>query len=264
MKRTALTCLIAVFLCTPAIADPDGKNLLEVLDEWSPAGSLSFTWQEYYIGLRVSRVFYEDSMLWTDLYLNLPKGFFVDLWWSADLQDSDLSSTGGDELDTTLGWQNKLFGLDAMVSVSQYTCLPSKGFWGEGHAWSQDLILSKTFKVSERHTVTPAFWIGYLSFNDDFMKGALYMLPNVKHIWEEPFGIKRLTFSHTAMLAWDDGFVNNSSDGIFLRWMPGLNWKLSDNLTLTAPGAIVVEPLTDPHDGRGDELSLNFSLAYHF
>jgi len=264
MERTLWVCLVAVFLCVPVWADPDGKDLAEVIEEWSPHGSLSFTWQQQYIGLRVSSIFYDDSMLWTDLYLNLPKNFFVDLWWSADLQDSDLSSTGGDEFDTVIGWRTKLFGLDAVISVSNFTVLPEGGFCGDGHAWSPDLILSKTIKVNEKHTVTPAFWMGYLSFYDDFEKGALYTLPNIRHDWEEPLGIQKLTFSHTVMFAWDDGFVNNSSDGLFLRWTPAFNWQLSDCLTLTAPGAIIVEPLTDPHDGRGDEFSLNFSLAYHF
>jgi len=264
MKRMAMVCLVVMLQCVSVIADPNGKNLAEITEEWSPHGFLSTTWQQQYIGLRVSGVFYKESMLWTELYLNLPNNFFMDLWWSADLQDSDLSSTGGDEFDTTFGWQTKFFGLDAMVSVSQFTCLPSKGFLGEGHAWSPDLILSKSFKINEKHTVTPAFWIGYLSFNDDFWKGALYTLPNIRHDWKEPFGIEKLTFSHTVMFPWDDGFIANSSDGLFFRWMPAFNWQLSKHLTLTAPGVIIVEPITDPHDGRGDEISLNFSLAYHF
>jgi len=254
---------IVVLVCSCTVsANPDGKNLD---GEWDPEGYLSVTWQERYIGLRVSGLFYEDPMLWTELFLNLPKGFFADFWLSTDTQDGDINSSWGDEFDFTLGWMTSWNKLDVIISASQYVCLPSNHLWGSGNAWSADLIVSRDVESPWKdHSFTLSFWTGYLAMNDEFEKGAAYLLPNVKHTWKHPFGIGGCTFSQTAMFAWDDGFNSNSSDGVFLRWMPSLNWKLTDSLNLTAPGFIWVNPLTDPHDGRGEEKSVNFAINYSF
>ncbi|MFA4960357.1 MAG: hypothetical protein WC548_01715 [Candidatus Pacearchaeota archaeon] len=188
----------------------------------------------------------------------------MNLWWSNDLQDWDLASSSGDEFDITIGWQTKVFGLDLMTSASQYTCLPNPGFWGEGHALSGDVIMSRTIPLTEKQKVTPALWVGYLSMNTSLDGSSIYVLPNVKHNWVNPFGIEQLTFSQTLMFPWDNGFMGNDPDGWFVRWMPALNWKLSKHLTLTAPSAIILEPIIKPHDGRDSATSLNFSLTYDF
>ena len=68
------------------------------------------------------------------------------------------------------------------------------------------------------------------------------------------------------MLVWDDGFdpPGNSSDGWFLNYQVGLDWVLSEHATLTAPGFTGLLALTDPHDGRESEASLNFGLKFSF
>lgn len=239
-------------------------NVLQAEERWNPHGYISSTLQERYIGLRVSSNFYNDWMHWTEAYIDLPDGFFLDVWNSRDIGDNEIASTSGDEIDLTIGWQKDLLGFNATLSVNQYICPPFKEAWGKSNASSQDLVLSKRFLIGKKHTITPSLWIGYISMNDEFEKGAFFTLPNIKHNWENPFNIDLLNFSQTIMLAWDDGFCNNSSDGLFLRWMPGLNWKISDCLTITAPGVIVLQPLTNTHDARGREASINFSATYKF
>ena len=256
-----LGCIILTMLSVSVFAESESS-----IDpkKWEPHGFISSTFQEKYVGLRVSRNFYDDPMHWTEAYLDLPNNFFLDVWWSIDLQDDEISSTWGDEVDFTLGWQSKLWDMDAVFSVSQYICAPFGELWGKSNAWSQDFILSKKISLNEDHSITPSFWVGYISINDNFEEGAMFTLPNIKHEWKKPFGIENLTFSQTAMLAWDDGFCDNSSDGLFLRYTPALNWQISDRLSITAPGAILLNPLTDPHDGRGSETSLSASIAYKF
>ena len=261
MKRKVwIECMIVLLVCGSALfAKPD-----EFTEKWEPHGELSFTFEEQYIGLRVSKVLYDRSVLWSNLYLDLPGGFYLNGWWSVDLQDDEVSSTWADEFDSTLGYKWKINDFDASISASLYNIIPLRKWWNE-NVWSQDFTLSKTFSYGD-HSISPEFWIGWISETNDFESGSLFMLPNVKHFWKEPFGIEKLTFSQTIMLAWDDGFnmCGNKSDGIFIRWMPGLNWEIGKNTTLVAPAITILGALTDPHDGRGGETSLNFSLIHRF
>lgn len=259
MKLKLLVVLSVVFCVqvTPAFSQ-------DKLEEWEPHGSLSFTLQERYFGLRNSRILNDDWMLWTNLYLDLPRGFFTNIWWSVGLDDDEISSNYGDEVHPTFGWKGKICDLDMSISATLINLYPVEKWWHDD-AWVQSFTLSKSFSCGN-HVIRPEFWVEWLSKTDDFDNGALVLLPNIKHFWKKPFDIDKLTFSHTTMLVWDDGFdkCKNSSDGLFFRWQGGLEWELSKNTKLILPGLTVLTPLTDPHDGRGGETSLNFAIRYSF
>ncbi len=261
MKEKVLIACVVFLVWAPIMFAESDSWLFDDIDLH---GTLSSSWMQRYLGLRVSRVLYDKPMLWTDLYLDLPNGFFVDALWSLDLQDDELSSSRGDEFDPTIGYKWKMGDLDASVSATMFNTFPLRKWW-DGNVWAQDFSLSRSFSFWN-HTISPEFRIGYISKTKDFDEGALYLLPNIKHSWKNPLGIRGLTFSQTIMLAWDDGFdpPGNDSDGVFLRWTSGLGWKVGENTTLVAPSFTLLTPIRDSNDGRGEETSLGFSLIKRF
>jgi len=55
----------------------------------------------------------------SDLLTQLPKNFYLDAFWSVGLNDNNLSSDAGDEIDWTVGWGTKVFdklGIDLHIS----------------------------------------------------------------------------------------------------------------------------------------------------
>ena len=126
-----------------------------------------------------------------------------------------------------------MFGLDASASVSMFNILPLNKWWS-GNILVQDFTLSKSF-TSGDHTIRPELLIGWISQTDDFSDGSLFVLPNMKHTWEEPFRAEHLTFSQGITMAWDDGFnpAGNNSDGLFLRWDPALSIGLNEKIFLS-------------------------------
>lgn len=250
----------------PEFPERDWRDpLLSNGPRWQPHGRVSFTLQQQYLGLRVSRSFHDSWVLWTDAALELPQGFYLGLWHYLGLDDTDLSSNGGDELDPYLGWKGSLAGLDFRLETIYFNLHPIER-WYEGDTWAQSAAVSKKFELGSGHSLRPEAQVDWLSFADDFVNGALVLLPNVKHEWQAPFGISTLTFGQKVWLAWDDGFdgPKNSSDGLFLRYDAGLHWQLTEHVTLTAPGFTGLLALTDPHDGRGSEASLNVGLKFSF
>ena len=149
-------------------------------EPWQPHGSLSFTLQQRYIGLRVSRVLHDTWMLWTDAVLKLPYGFYLEGWWSYGLDDHDASSNGGDEFDPIVGWQGEFGGLYFHLA-SVYFNLHPLGQWYHGDVWSQMLAVGKTVPLVEDHSLRLEGVIEWLSEADDFTNGALVLRPNIGH-----------------------------------------------------------------------------------
>lgn len=259
MKLKLLVVLSVVFCMQAIPAFSQDK-----LKKWEPHGFLSLTYQEKYLGFRVSRNIYDDSILWSEAYLDLPGGFFTDLWWSTDLQDNEISSTGGDEIDPTLGWKGNICDFDVSVSATLFNIIPI-GKWWHDDVWVQTFTLSKSYSYG-KHTIRPEFRIEWLSEVDYFGGGSLVLMPNITHSWKRLLDIDELTFSHTTYLAWDDGFdmCKNDSDAVFLRWQGGLEWELSKNLKFIFPGLTVLAPIKNAHDGRGWEKAFNFAFVYKF
>lgn len=234
---------------------------------WQPHGHLSFTLQQQYLALRISRSLHDSWVLWTDAAFELPQGFYLGAWSYMGLDDNDLSSNSADELDPYVGWKGSLLGLDFRLESIYFNLHPIET-WYEGDAWAQSSAIAKKFDLPwSGHSLRLEAQLDWLSKADDFENGALILLPNITHAWEHPFGVQTLKFQHKAWLVWDDGFdgPKNSSDGLFLRYDAGLYWELkSDEVVLMFPGFTGLLALTDPHDGRENEASLNFGLKFSF
>ncbi len=265
MKKLFIVIIVLSVLGTAIVLRAEEKEI------WKPSGYLSFQLQQRYIGLCVSRLIHDDELLWSEFNLNLPKGFFVDLWYSYGLDDNNISSNYGDEIETQIGWAGDLFkNINLGLSITLFNTYPI-GDWWDGDIWLQTFTISKKFEILKHHFLTPKFQIDWISETNKFKDGATVLLPSINYSWQEPFGLERLTLFQQVTLAWDDGinFANNNSDGFFFRWEPNLCWELykgkhNNSLIMTLPGITILTPLCDTHDNRKKEISWNCALKYTF
>jgi len=251
--------IFALFVCSPTThADIETNS-------WLLNGSLSISLQERYIGIRVSRVLYDGVSLWSDLTVNLPKGFYVNVWNHYGIGDRVVSKQPG-ELDLTLGWRQSVpwLGLEVGLATTYLNNSPLD-LWWERDAWAQSAILSKTYTFGQ-YTLKPQLRVEWISRTTDIGGGALVLMPNVSHTWRRVFGIKPLSFIHQIFVIHDDGFdlPKNDSEGYFLRWNAGLRWQLNKRTILTLPSFIAQVPIHRGDDGRGKASSWGSSLVFSF
>lgn len=269
MHKILVFCLFSLTSSLPfgvAAQDQTPDDLSNFfMEDRELSGSISFTWQSDYIAKRVSRNIADEQMLWTDFTLNLPiEGTWVNFWHSWGFEDGDFDSSFGDEFDITLGWTGELTDdINAKFYVSYFNLFELED-WGKNDmlVYASDFSLDPL--VWGEHSFTPGIQIEWLSVADEPLDGALAVFPYVTHKWEEAFGIESLTLKQTARLSWDDGFnlPGNSSDGLFFRYDAGLDWKLGNSgWTLTLPHVTYLTPLTDPSDGRGEEIGIGISIS---
>ena len=253
MKKILLS-LVVVFFSVPAFCNDD---------VWNLNGFFSVTVQERYFAPNLPENFHDDSMLWSELFLELPHGFYFDVWHSYGLDDSDVSSNFGDEFDLSLGWNHSFdsFNLDAYVSYYNIYKLEQ---W-----WSQDLIyfatvFSKEYVVCENHIVSPYVESGWITFLEDFDSGALVFTPGVSHAWMYPCGIYSLVFEENFSVIWNSGIFATEPEDVSLKYDLGFNWQLTESLTLTAPGLEVLLPVNHSNEFRKFDTSLSVTLSYAF
>ena len=232
---------------------------------WTPTGSLFSSLQERYIALRVTRVLYDGLSLQSEITVNLPKGFYVDLWNHAGIGENVVSKQPK-EIDMTFGWQEKLplYGLEVGLSGTFFNNSPL-GLWWKNDALAQTATLSKTF-VRGNHTLRPQLRVEWISRATDIGGGALILMPNIAHVWKHPFGITPMSTANQMFVIHDDGFdpPKNDSEGYFLRWHSGLRWQLGKRMTLTIPSFIAQIPLRKGNDGRGQATSWGTAMSFSF
>src|SRR3989344_4643566 len=232
---------------------------------WSPNGSWSLSLQERYIAIRVSRVPHNGLSLWSDLNINLPEGFYVNIWDHHGIEGRDKSKQP-DELDLAFGWRRQISWYDLEVGLAtSYLNNSPLGLWLTHDALSQAATISKTYAFGQ-HTLKPQIRVEWMSLATDFDGGSFILMPNVSHVWRQPFSTKPLCFTHPLFMVHDDGFVGpkNDSEGYFLRWNAGLRWQLSKRMTLTLPSYAAQIPLHKGNDGRGQATSWGTMLTWSF
>ena len=232
-------------------------------DGWVPNGFLFVGWQEQYLATRISRNLSPEPVLWTELFVNLPKGFFLDIWSSVDAADNGVKTKFGDEVNFTLGWKGTFTEMDVAVSAGYLNIAPLDA-WGRDDVMVQSLFISKLFEF-ERHSLLPEFRIEHLSPTEDLGGGGVFFLPNITHVWKKPFGIRSLSFSQQWKFVWQEGkFKNNDPNGKFVQLDAALVWNAVKNVEIV-PGVRTFFTVGDANDGRSDvEVSPNVTIKFFF
>ena len=191
---------------------------------------------------------YDGPVVQTDLLINLPRGFYVDLWWSAGLDNSDLDGGLDDEVDYTVGWAGKAKGLDLDFGVSYFDLIGLYSLDG-GDVVQPYLDLGKSFQPTERHAFTPYIRAEVqipIGWDEDAHNGV-HLFGGLKHTWQAH---ERFSVFHKLALMYDTGTFVNSDHGFLGHYDLALNWRIADAVTVQLPTFRVVFPISDLSDGR--------------
>ncbi len=230
---------------------------------WTPNGSLSFGIQDQYVARRFSRLVTDDPVLATDLIVNLPGGFYFNLWDTLGVDDINPSSNSSDELHLYLGWKGKVEDVDIKLSFGVIDFFPLSETRGDLIVGS--LAIAKTFELGEfhgSHSLRPELRLDWLFLIDDLSVEAPTLLPSVRHVWKEPFGLKSVSLYEWVGLQWNDDLGRNR-EALFFQAEAGLEWKVSDQLKIV-PNIFVVSPIINGHDGRGTEAVVSMKAVFTF
>lgn len=203
---------------------------------------------------------HDKPVVQTDLFVSLPKGFYFDLWHSAGLDGTGLSSDYGDEIDYTMGWSGKLGGVNFDLGVS-YFDLVDLFKSPQGDLIRPYLKLNKNFDVSESHRLTPFVYFGfpYSAKGDEFGHG-FFVRPGVKHAWQMT---SNLTLNQRGNLFFDDGACGFDS-GVFGEYRCDLSWQISKSTTIDLISVKGITPFTSLSDSRKTEIVYGTGITYRF
>lgn len=215
----------------------------------------SKVWSEYVGAMGV--VVHNKPVLQTDLCLSLPKGFYFDIWHSAGLDDDDLSSNFGDEIDLTGGWTGEIgknFYLN--VGLIYYDIYPLL----EGDqldAFVPFIEAGRNFEVGS-HTIVPFGRLEVNLLTGDTNSGV-YLFAGVKHVWKLPadFSIRQ-----KADLFYDSGGFG-MIPGLLGRYEGELSWQVSGIISLEPISVRVRTPLDSIPD-RETEAAFGAGATLYF
>lgn len=231
--------------------------------EWTPTGLLGLGFQDKALKPRFSRVLYDRPEFVTDFTLNLPFGFYTNIWGSVGLDDAGAGSQMADEVDINLGWKGKVpipvsnqgEMVDIRVSTGIFSFYPFDQVSND--LLVQTLAVSKIFDMGEwygSHTLCPEFKVEWVFPATNVSQSAAVLNPNVMHRWKSPFGIKELTFFDQVGVQWNSAIGKNAGDEAFLQFNTGLEIQIFKNVKIV-PGVFLVSPLGSTADGRDFEIS---------
>lgn len=248
--RKLAQALMTVFMgCQMVAADEQDEKLQLTLS--------TKAWSSYVFNSGVE--FHDEPVVQTDAFLQLRHGFYLDLWWSAGLDDTYLSSNFGDEVDYTVGWSDdvgKKLILDVGVSYFDIINLFDSGE-------TSDVIksyakLSRTFPVGRIHELTPLFaieWHKPLKGNFD----GVYTWTGLRYRWQVS---DLFSLNSEAGLLYDSGAYGFESA---IVWYANaeLSWQLNETISLQLPSVRLTTPLGHKPD-RETQLVFGAGMSFNF
>ncbi len=207
----------------------------------------------------------------SNLHISLPWwGFYVDFWHSMGLNDDDLSSDAGDEIDVTLGWAGKVkewLSMGVGVTYADCTALLNKegGDYVKPSLWA-----SLPLKVAEDHELEP-FVLLELVFPVSGSDAGIVVTGGAKHTWK---------IGSTAVICQKLGLryyeVQNSPEyGCLVDYRFSLGWKVLhrlikweplEHVTVNLPTIKAIFPLYNQHEANDKDpeaaIGAGFTIAF--
>lgn len=203
-------------------------------------------------------VYSEDPVIQTDLFIGLPRGFYLDVWWSVGLDDSSLSSNFADELDYTIGWSGEI--RDNLVID---TCVTYFDFVEIG-TYSEEMVqvsaeLSSDFELGE-HTLTPFIEYEHIFTVNWSEEGGPQVNLGLRHSWSP---VDKFDVSQQMQIIYDSG-VTGFDAGFIGEYIAALNWQATEKMSVTIIQFQVSGPLESLSDSREGEVAIGCGLGYTF
>ncbi len=206
---------------------------------------------------------YDDPVIQRDVFVELGRGFYVDLWWSTGLDEPNLNLGNDDEVDWTTGWKGEVGGnckLDIGIAYFDLTKIFSIE---EGDVIQPFAELGRKYELDSRHSFTPyirAVGLVPIGWDKDARSGAHIFL-GLKHDWQP---CELLGVSQKFAVMYDTGTLVSSDRGFLGNYDLGLNWKVSKRATVNLPSFKLISPISDLDDGRKTQHVVGGGITFSF
>lgn len=209
-------------------------------------------------------VYLDKPVFQTDIFVSLNAGYYIDIWHSAGLDDADLSSNFGDELDLTFGrgFNWKGYGVD--IGIIYIDGLPTFHM-KEGDFVEPFVELNKGFDdiIADGHLFTPFLRLELLfPLNDGNDIADIFV--GIKYNWQLS---NRFSFGSKVYFLYDDA-IGNSPTKVFIGgYEADLGWSIiNEGITFNPLMFKVRTPLNSVSatDNRKTEAVIGVGFVFCF
>jgi hypothetical protein len=226
---------------------------VEAEETWVPTGSLSLGVHNKLVLDGVN--YHDESVMFSEVYLQLPLGFWADVWISSGM-DNDFSSDYGDEIDYHFGWAGKL-SEDVSLNVSaSYFDLFDLGS-SKRDILKLQVLLEKDVKLAGV-SLTPFVKVKhFIPVNFPELEAAnIYFVGCSQNIDLTD----SISFNHNATLAYDEGMAGGQSD----FWEYNAALSLSKGPVTLSPIKLNCSGPLSSDEKRETETVFGMSISYSF
>jgi len=226
--------------------------------------AFSFSSMAYsrYLGAGTSDILYKRPVLQTDLFANFQNGLWLNVWHSTSLDNSDLSSDMGDELDIGFGFTNELpGGLSFDIGVHYFDCIDLL------HMTKGDVIyphaeIGRVIDINEQHSIKPFLHLsGLLSAYADEFGHTVYYRGGIGHEWKMT---KSININQKAQLFYDKGGFCDYGSGLLAEYFLNSSYRLSGSVTIDFLSIKAAMPLSSLSDDREFEVVFGAGITITF
>lgn len=247
MRKWSLVLLLTLIFFTPRYARA------------GPKVTLGVDYRSNYVGEN-GAVWFDTPVLQTDLYLYLPKNFYLDIWHSTGLDDFRPASNGADELNYLAGWKGTLFETGIDLGVMYIDLLKFFRFPRD------DIIIS--FLDIEREIAAygnHSFRLGArteVPFGKRLVvpKNGLWLSERLKYIYQfSRYG----EISNEVQALYDSGLYG-FREALIGKYSFKVSWNLFGVAILNAPSITVFTPITSPDDPRTTQVIYGVGIFFEY
>lgn len=239
----------ALFISTLCFALPAQASA----EEYEFSGTISQETISQYLGTN-GAVFHPDPVSQVDLWINLPKDWYVDLWWSAGF---DNESNFGDEIDWTAG---KVFNLGDTSIDAGVSFFDTHDLFSSGGAIGD--VVRPYVRFNRNVTKNVGIYLDverYIPLREG-IQGGINFIAGIKHSFEVS---QNTNLWQNVSVRYDDGSFG-FDEGLIGFYKAGLDWEINDSSTLTFPTIRASTPLSAMDDSRKAELALGAKFTRSF
>lgn len=192
-------------------------------------------------------VLHDRPVLQTSVTAATPSGVYANIFHSVGLDDGDLDSNFGDEIDVAIGWSGDIAGLVTLDANVAYYDIHELFHMPQGDIVVPYATLTRAWKLGN-HTLKPRIqeWGFIPAYGDSGAATSLTGL-GLKHEWKI---FDFLTLTQEADAKHDNGGSPDTDSGWLVDYSIGLSWPITEHITLEVPGFRAVVPLEEFSDGR--------------
>jgi len=207
-------------------------------------------------------IFHDKPVLQTDVFIQLPRGVYIDFWHSVGLDGTDMSSDYGDEIDYTLGWSGTLKGFVLDTGVSYFELVELLDI-PQGDVIQPYIEVSKGFNTNKSQSLTPYFRVEFpFPAKGSSPEKGILTYGGLRHTWQ---GSPMLTMNQEVYVLRDDGAFGFDS-AVVGQYHIRLSWNYFKRINIDFLSLDVSTPLTSVSDadGRKTEVVVGGGLTFNF